>query len=55
MNYAELGRADEAITAPEKCFEVREQRMLWVSVEPRFANLKNEPRFRQLLGKMRLN
>lgn len=55
MNYAELGRADEAITALEKCFEVREQRMLWVSVEPRFANLKNEPRFRQLLGKMRLN
>jgi DNA-binding winged helix-turn-helix (wHTH) protein/tetratricopeptide (TPR) repeat protein len=55
MNYAELGRVEEAITALETCFETREQRMMWVSVEPRFANLKNEPRFRQLLGKMRLN
>lgn len=55
MNYAELGRVEEAITALENCFETREQRMMWVSVEPRFANLKNAPRFRQLLGKMRLN
>lgn len=55
MNYAELGRTDEAITALENCFEAREQRMMWVAVEPRFANLKTQPRFRQLLGKMRLN
>lgn len=55
MNYAETGRPDEAITALEECYEVREQRMMWVAVEPRFANLKNHPRFRQLLVKMRLN
>ncbi len=55
MNYAELGRAEEAITAIEKCYEVHEQRMLWVSVEPRYANLRNHPRFRQILVKMRLN
>ena len=55
MNYAELGRTNEAITALENCFAVHEQRMMWVSVEPRFASLKHEPRFRQILGNMRLN
>ncbi|MDQ3798959.1 MAG: winged helix-turn-helix domain-containing protein [Acidobacteriota bacterium] len=55
MNYAELGRADEAVTALEKCYEVHEMRMMWVAVEPRFANLKNHPRFRQVLAKMRLS
>lgn len=55
MNYAELGRAEEAITALGNCFAVHEQRMIWVRVEPRFATLRNEPRFRQILGKMRLN
>lgn len=55
MNYAELGHTEEALTALEKCYEVHVQRMIWVAVEPRFANLRNEPRFRELLGKMRLN
>lgn len=55
MNYAELGRTEDAITALESCLKAREQRMLWVSVEPRFRNLKDEPRFRQIVGKMRLN
>ncbi len=55
MNYAELGRTQEAITALENCFAVHEQRMVWVGVEPRFGSLKHEPRFRQILGKMRLN
>ncbi len=55
MNYVELGHTEEAVTALEKCYEVHEQRMLWVSVEPRFENIRNEPRFRELLAKMRLN
>jgi DNA-binding winged helix-turn-helix (wHTH) protein/Flp pilus assembly protein TadD len=55
MNYAELERAEEAVTALEKCYEVHEMRMMWVAVEPRFANLKNHPRFRQVLAKMRLS
>ncbi len=55
MNYAELGRADEAILALNKCFEQHEERMVWLKVEPRFANLQNDPRFRELLQKMNLN
>jgi DNA-binding winged helix-turn-helix (wHTH) protein/Flp pilus assembly protein TadD len=55
MNYAELGRADEAILALNKCFELHEERMVWMGVEPRFANLQNDLRFRALLEKMNLN
>ena len=54
MNYAELGHSEEAISALEKCFETREQRMLWIAVEPRFSNLENDPRFQELVRKMRL-
>lgn len=53
-NYAELGRFDEALAALERCFEVREERMIWVKVEPRFANLKDDPRFQEILRKMNL-
>lgn len=55
VNYAELGRIDEAITALQKCVDEREERMMWLSVEPRFANLRNDPRFQDLLRKMNLS
>jgi DNA-binding winged helix-turn-helix (wHTH) protein/Flp pilus assembly protein TadD len=55
MNYAELGRADEAILALNKCFELHEERLVWIGVEPRFANLQNDLRFKALLQKMNLN
>lgn len=54
MNYAELNRVDEAISALQKCFEMREERMVWLNIEPRFANLKNDSRFQELLKKMKL-
>jgi len=53
-NYAELGRTDEALAALEKCIEVREERMMWVKVEPRFANLKLNARFGEILRRMNL-
>ena len=55
MNYAELERREEAIAALERCYEIHEQRMMWLAAEPRFANLRSEPRFRELVAKMRLN
>ncbi len=55
MNYAELNRVDEAITALQKSFEMREERMAWMNVEPRFANLRTDERFRNLVKKMRLS
>ena len=53
-NYAELGRTDEALAALEKCIEVREERMMWLKVEPRFAHLKGNVRFDQILRRMNL-
>ena len=54
MNYAELNRIDEALAALENCLKMREERMIWLKVEPRFANLKANPRFQNLVKAMRL-
>jgi DNA-binding winged helix-turn-helix (wHTH) protein/TolB-like protein/Flp pilus assembly protein TadD len=53
-NYAELGRTDEALAALEKCIEVREERMMWLKVEPRLAHLKGNARFDEILRRMNL-
>ena len=55
MIYAETGHLDEAFEALEKCFEMREERMVWLKIEPRFANLRNDPRFQNLLRKLNLS
>lgn len=54
VNYAELGRNDEAINALEKCYELREERLAWINVEPRLNNLKYDARFQGLLKRMNL-
>jgi DNA-binding winged helix-turn-helix (wHTH) protein/TolB-like protein/Tfp pilus assembly protein PilF len=55
MHYSELGRTDEAIAALQKCLELREDRMVWTKDEPRFAGIKNDPRFQAILRKMNLS
>ncbi len=52
MNYAEFGRRDEAIGALEKCFAMHEERMVWINVEPRFATLRDDTRFQELVRRM---
>lgn len=51
-NYAELGRFDEALEVLEKCFAAREERLMWLKVEPRFANLRSDARFQEILRRM---
>ena len=53
-NYAEVGSIDQALAALEKCIEVREERMMWLKVEPRFAHLKGNARFNEILRRMNL-
>jgi tetratricopeptide (TPR) repeat protein len=53
-NYPELGRIDEALAALEKCIQVREERMMWLKVEPRFAQLRGNARFDDILRRMNL-
>ena len=55
MHYSELNRRDEAIAALEKCLELREDRMVWTKDEPRFAGIKGDPRFNQILKKLKLS
>lgn len=55
VNYAELNRFDEAIAALEKCYELREERLIWMNTEPRFGDLKLDARFQDLVRKMKLD
>ena len=55
VNYAELNRFDEAIAALEKCYELREERLIWMNTEPRFGDLKLDARFQDLVKTMNLN
>ena len=54
INYAELGRIDDAFAALEKCFELREERLVWINVEPRLTSVRDDPRFDQLVTRMQL-
>jgi TolB-like protein/Flp pilus assembly protein TadD len=55
VNYAELGRADDAVWALQKCFEQREERIVWINVEPRLVSVRNDARVQDLVRKMHLN
>jgi tetratricopeptide (TPR) repeat protein len=54
MNYAELGRIDDAMWALEKCLELREERIVWINVEPRFAVLRSHPRLQAIAARIGL-
>lgn len=55
INYAELGRVDDAFAALEKCFDLREERLVWINVEPRLSSIRDDARFRQLVEKMQFS
>ena len=54
LTYADLGRKDEAISLLQKCFEARDDRLMWIKVEPGFEPLKDDPRFQEIVKKMNL-
>lgn len=49
--YNFLGNKEQTLTALEQSFEEKEAWMLWLGVEPSFDNLRDEPRFLNLLEK----
>ena len=55
MNYAELGRSDLSIEALQNCYDRREERMVWLNIEPRFASLRDNERFREMVQKLNLH
>ena len=55
MNYAEAGRHDEAFDALQSCLNQHQERMVWLKNEPRFANLRRDERFLELLSEMNIH
>jgi serine/threonine protein kinase len=54
MIYAGMGEEELAIEWLEKCYEIREPRLVQLKVDPKFDNLRSDPRFKALLKKMNL-
>lgn len=52
--YLALGRKDEALAALEESYQDRNWPMLWIKVDPRFEELRSDPRFQALLRRMKL-
>lgn len=52
MIYNGLGETEKALTWLERSFEQRDQRMVFLKIEPKWKNLRNEPRFISLLKRM---
>jgi TolB-like protein/Tfp pilus assembly protein PilF len=48
-----LNEASEALTWLERAFDERDPMMVFLNVEPTWRNLRDEPRFRSLLKKMK--
>jgi serine/threonine-protein kinase len=53
--YNGLDERDEALKWLEKAYELRDQRIVFLKVEPKWNNLRNEPRFKDLLNRLRLD
>ena len=53
--YGEIGRKEEALALLERCIDARDDRMVWLKVEPHFDSLRKDLRFVALLKRMRLH
>ena len=53
--YNGLDDRNEALKWLEKAYELRDQRIVFLKVEPKWNNLRNEARFQNLLNRLRLN
>ena len=52
--YAGLGDNDQAFAWLERAYEERRIRMQWLNVDPLLAPLRSDPRFTDLVRRMRL-
>ena len=49
---AEFGQNEKALDLLERALEKKDDRMVWIKVQPEFAGLGNTPRFQEILKKM---
>jgi DNA-binding winged helix-turn-helix (wHTH) protein/TolB-like protein/cytochrome c-type biogenesis protein CcmH/NrfG len=52
MIYAGLGKKDEALKLLEQAYQGRFGLLVYLKIEPRFDNLREEPQFKDLLGRI---
>jgi len=52
--YSGLGERDEAPSWLERAYEHRDQKIVFLKVEPKWDNLRADPRFNSLLKRMNL-
>ena len=52
MVYNGLGDRDQALAWLERGFEQRDPKMAFLKVEPKWNNLRDDPRFRDLLRRV---
>ena len=53
--YAVTGDNDRALDWLEKAYSERDGTLVWLKVHPRLDGLRGEPRFRDLLARLRLD
>jgi tetratricopeptide (TPR) repeat protein len=53
--YAVIGDNDRALDWLEKAYSERDGTLVWLKVHPRLDGLRGEPRFRDLLARLRLD
>jgi tetratricopeptide (TPR) repeat protein len=51
--YAQLGKIDEAFAELNKSLDNREFQLLYLKVDPRLDSLRNDPRYEELVQRMR--
>ena len=51
--YHGLGENDKALTWLKKGYEIRDPKMAFLKVEPKWNDLRSDPRFEELMKKMR--
>jgi len=54
LDYTTLGRTQEALDWLERSFAERETDLLGLAVDPRLDQLRNEPRFQDILSRLRI-
>lgn len=52
--YAGLGKKEQALDSLEKGYEARDVHMIFLKVDPRWDNIRTDPRFQDLMRRMRL-
>lgn len=55
MLYNGLGKTDDALLALEKAFKAHDVRLILLKVDPKWDNLRAEPRFAELMKQMNFN